>query len=65
MSGTISPPPPAAQGADDDKRRSVHIQVGRHLDVNVGVYVSPQALMLLCSLGAGAGVGTWFGFLNH
>lgn len=63
MSGTISPPPSAA--GDDDKRRSVHIQVGHHLDVTLGVYVSPQALALLCSLGAGAGAGTWFGFLNH
>ncbi|AYG78260.1 hypothetical protein DWB77_00367 [Streptomyces hundungensis] len=56
---------PSAPDGAEDKRRNLHISVGRHLDVTLGVYVSPQALTLLCSLGAGTGVGTWFGLLNH
>ncbi|MFI9155681.1 hypothetical protein [Streptomyces sp. NPDC053367] len=64
MPGTSSPPNgPESGGADDGKRRSLQIQVGRHVDITFGVYVSPQALALLGSLGAGA--GAWFGILNR
>ncbi|WP_329345373.1 hypothetical protein [Streptomyces microflavus] len=67
MTGNTSPLTSVTGGASDvsnDKRRGLHIQIGKHFDVTLGVYVSPQALVLLCSLGAGAGVGTWFAFLN-
>ncbi|MET9097188.1 hypothetical protein ACFYM7_37625 [Streptomyces cyaneofuscatus] len=67
MTGNTSPLVPVAGGADassDDKRRSLHMQIGKHIDVTVGVYVSPQVLILLGSLGTGAGFGAWFGLLN-
>ncbi|MEV7275142.1 hypothetical protein ACIQIG_33060 [Streptomyces bacillaris] len=53
-----------SHGGSDDKRRGLHMQIGRHIDVTIGVYVSPQALVLLGSLSAGAGIGAWFGLLN-
>ncbi|MFZ4277920.1 hypothetical protein ACOZFM_35030 [Streptomyces arboris] len=62
MTGNPSPLTPVTGGADDDRddrRRGLHIQVGNHIDVTIGVYISPQALVLLGSLGTGAGVGTW------
>ncbi len=50
---------------DESKRRGVHIRVGEHLDLTIGVYISPQALVLASSLGAGAGFGAWFSFMNR
>jgi len=40
------------------KLKRVRIQVGDHLDLNLGLYLSPKAMGILCTLCAGGG-GFW------
>jgi hypothetical protein len=39
------------------KQKKIRVQVGDNLDVTVGFYASPRALVLLSGLAAGCGCG--------
>ncbi|WP_316784609.1 hypothetical protein [Streptomyces sasae] len=49
---------------DGDGSKTVHIQIGKHLDLRVSVQMSPAALSLLLTILAGLGGSLW-GVMHH
>jgi hypothetical protein len=61
---TSSSTTPSPLPADEErKRKTLRIQVGDHLDINVGFYMSPKAILAMSSIAAAA--GTWGSGILH